>query len=651
MTSKNRLAAHLTAGTAALVLTACTSSNSAAQEKKPIAAPQESKAAAPLEPPSETKPLLLVYPQDKAVIASSSSFLIGSCLPPGELTVNGNPVALNKQGYFAHVVQLAYGTNRFELTYKGSSTVSQLVEIVREKPRQPISPAKFMLAKDSLEPKDDLSYKVGDYLEFACRATPQAQVTVALGRHRIALAPIGALRAVRRQAGKKSVPGSLASINKGLDAAYGQVFQKYPASPPDLYVGLYQIEEGDNFNQEHPLFTLSQGGKSTAIALGTSITVIRQPLIARTVHDDTIVRVIPDGGRLTPLPQGVRLTTDGMRGENIRVLYSGNKHVWIKRDELEFEQPGAPAPQAVARTILVNKDNYGEMVSVPLSQRLPFTVEQSVSPNKLTLKIYGAGAETDWAYQAPVGEGNASVIEDVSFKQPDDHTYEVDIELKGGRQWGYFADYLGNTLNLHIKYPPILASAGDGQTGNRLKGLTICLDPGHGGLEHGAVGPSGVWEKDVNLALALKLRDLLKGEGATVLMTREDDSDVSLNDRVAFAVKRKVDLLVSVHNNALPDGRDPIKEHGTSAYFYHPQSKELARSMKGALAKEMSLPDIGARFQNLALCRPSGMPAVLVEVAFMSNPDEYAKLINPSWQNNAAHSMLGGILNYFNRGN
>lgn len=132
-------------------------------------------------------------------------------------------------------------------------------------------------------------------------------------------------------------------------------------------------------------------------------------------------------------------------------------------------------------------------------------------------------------------------------------------------------------------------------------------------------------------------------------MTREEDIDVSLNDRVAFARDKKVDLLISVHNNALPDGRDPLKEHGTSTYRYHPQSIELARCLKDSMVKELELPDLGARYQNLALCRPTAMQAVLVEVAFMVNPDEYSNLINSQWQNKAARSLVNGLLSYFAR--
>ena len=590
-----------------------------------------------------SKPLLIVYPniEGTAKIAASSSFLIGSTYPGFSLTVNGEKVLTNKEGFFAHVVPLAKGKNKFEVKVfgsDGSQTYNQVVEVAREGGRQSLSLSSFEFAPNSFEPKEDRGLNVGEIIEFAVRATPGSQVHVLMGKKQIALASIASLKS--RKAG-----AAVSGINRGLEAAYGQVFQRHPAAQPDLYVGLYRIEANDQFYQEHPRYVMQKEGKSLTVASPAAITVLRQPQIAHTVHKDTITRVAPDLARLTPLPEGVRLIVDGYQGENIRCRYAPNKHIWIKKEDLSLGDSTGPAPDSVARTIQVKEDSYGETVVIPLNQRLPFLVEQNLKTNHLNVKIYGALADTDWIYQAPDG-GNSKLIENVSWKQPEDGVYQVDIDLTGSRQWGYFADFEDNNLNLHIKYPPRLKPIAE-EAPMRLQGLSICLDPGHGGKETGAIGPSAIREAEINLAIALKFRDLLVAEGATVYMTREGDVDVSLNDRVDFAKAKNVDLLISIHNNALPDGRDPNKEHGTSSYWYHPQSQELAASLKNAEAKELGFPDIGARYQNLALCRPTNMPAVLVEVGFVCNPDEYAKLISPASQQAAAQGMLKGLINYF----
>ncbi len=591
---------------------------------------------------SKDNPIIVVYPRSTEAIAAPSSFIIGAVLPGGSLILSdgktSKPVTLNKDGYFAQVIPLSRGENNFELQYKEAASgqiFAKQLKVNREKLKPGIPSQSLLISPDNLEPKEDRALTAGDIIEFSCRATPDAAVSVELAGKKIKLSTLSSLKA--------QVKGGVApTINRGMEAAYGELFQRYPQQASDLYIGLYRIEASDNFVNAQPRYLLSKDGKSTSLASAVNLSVVRQPLTAFTLHDDTIVRVAPELARLTPLPAGVRVLTDGYQKDNIRCLYRPGKHVWIKREDLQFEPLGAPIPRAVCRTLQVGKDAYGEVVSIPMSQRLPFIVEQQTKPNRLVLKIFGAQADTDWAYQAPPDEREAKLIEDISWKQPDDHTYEIDVALKANRQWGYYLNYSDNTLNLHIKYPPTLAK-GD----KRLSGLKVCVDPGHGGNESGALGPSGINEATINLAIALEFKKELERLGATVYMTRERDVDVSLADRVKFAVDKKVDVLVSVHGNALPDGRDPMKEHGTSTYRYHPQSIELARFIKNAMVRDLNLPDLGERYQNLALCRPTAMPAVLAEVAFVVNPDEYSNMINPDWQAKAGKSLARGLADYF----
>jgi len=621
----------------------------------------------PMAPPSREKPLLVVYPRG-GEIASSSSFVVGSTMPGYQVTINGAPVVVNRQGFFAHVVSLKLGKNSFNVqtTSPEGASVNTVVEAVREKPPATMSDAAGSLAfdKDSLRPKDDQARTTGDIIEFSCRATPGSKVSAILGGHTIPMVCLAEMRGQKQAGANATLKSKLVSsgVNPGLAAAYGQMYQRYPAKRTDSYVGLYKLQPEDHFVDAPLTFKLqkedsvSHTKQETSITAAAKVTALKQPLTAVTVADDTIIRTAPDAGRLTPLPAGVRLLVDGFDGENIRCLYRTGKHVWIKKAALQMEEAGAPAPSSVARTIIVKKDNFGESVVIPLSQRLPFTIEQSLKPNRLILKVYGVSSETDWVYQAPMEDDNAVLVDNVTWKQPDDGTYEVAIDLKNNRQWGFFAEYgqgdNENSLVLHIKNAPHLAplnASGQTTAQGKLAGLSICLDPGHGGAELGAIGPSGIREAQVNLGIALKVRDQLQKEGATVYMTRVDDTDVSLDDRVAMARAKGVDLLISIHNNALPDGRDPIKEHGTSTYYYHPQSQELAQVLKSSMAKGVQLQPIGARYQNLALCRPSAMQAVLVEVGFMVNPDEYALLIDPGFQQRAAAAIKDGLISYFGR--
>jgi N-acetylmuramoyl-L-alanine amidase len=319
-------------------------------------------------------------------------------------------------------------------------------------------------------------------------------------------------------------------------------------------------------------------------------------------------------------------------------------HAWIAKDDLTLESldESGPPPLATVRTINTAADSYGADVSIPMNQRLPFQIEQFLKPNRLVMKVFGVTANTDWVAPLSPNGANGSPLDHVTWRQVADGVYEVTAYLNGPRQWGYYADYQDTTLHLHVKSAPHLTPTGE----KVLSGLNICLDPGHGGDENGAIGCGGMREADLNLGIALKLRDMLQAKGAHVIMTRTGDQVVSLDQRVQIARDNKVDILLSVHNNALPDGRDPAKEHGTSSYWYHPQAIEFARSLKSGEIKATGFEDLATRWQNLALTRPSAMIAALYEVAFVVNPDEYAVLESPAGQEKAAQGLLKGIIDY-----
>jgi N-acetylmuramoyl-L-alanine amidase len=618
-----------------MLLAAC----KATSADKPDAAPGTLSA-----PPQVQRDIRIAYPPNATLIGASSTYIAGA-LPAGkQLTCNGDPVKTNDKGYFAQVVQLKPGPNTFKLAEVGDA--SQIVELTvnREHSVPQISAGKFELSAESAQPHEDRGVVAGDMIQFKVRATPASSVKVQLGRHVIELRAASEIKAVMRH---KALPPN---VNLGLDATYGKVFQRWPSSAPDTYLGFYKVAPDDQFQNIQPRFTLVNGDRSTSVVSQARISTIAQPILAQTRNDDTVVRVGPGAGRITPLAAGVRLLIDGWQGDSLRCIYSPTQHVWIKKDDLVFESENGesgPVPQSVIRTINVLSDNYGASIVMPLTQRLPYQIEQYLKPNRLVIKLYGVTSDTDWITPIVPSAQEKELVERVAWKQVADDVYEATIFLKQSRQWGFKADYDGTTLRLHIKHAPNVVA---GKTSKRLEGLSICLDPGHGGNETGAIGCGGMTEAAINLGIAMKLKDLLEHEGARVVMTRTTNVDVSLGQRVEIANQSDVDILLSVHNNALPDGRDPWAEHGTSSYWYHPQSTELAHALKSGIEHHLAFGDLATRWQNLALTRPTAMLATLTESGFMVNPDEYAILEEPAGQQKAAQGMLDGLIDYLGVG-
>jgi N-acetylmuramoyl-L-alanine amidase len=559
---------------------------------------------------------------------------------------------MNAKGYFAHGVSLQPGDNTFVLTEVDDPGQRREVVIKRDVPPPPISTNVLKISIDTATPDEDTGVSPGDIVQFSVHATPDSRVTIQIGKVTVQLcSPAVVKHALKSKKHSRHGPSVGTNVNLGLDVAYGKMYQKLPSTSSDLYAGFYKVLAGDHWNNVVPKFSLSHGGKTITAQLKAHLTTVPQPILAQTRHDKTIVRVGPNLSRATPLPQDVRVVVDGWHGDQMRCAYSPNYHVWIPKDDLALESANGesgPWPQSTVRTINTLSDDYGADCVIPLSQRLPFQIEQRLKPNTLVLKIFGGIANTDWVTPIVPSEAERELIDHVTFKQASDGVYEVSVELKQSRQWGFFADYNDTSLHLHIKRPPRLVSTAQGQGAKRLDGLVVCIDPGHGGSENGAIGCGGKREADLNLGIALKLRELLDAAGAKVIMTRSTDSLVSLDERVDIANRGKADILLSIHNNALPDGRDPWSEHGTSSYWYHPQAIELARRLKYGVEHVTGFQDLSTRWQNLALTRPSAMVSVLCEIGFVINPDEYAVLEEPVGQEKAAQGLLKGLIDYLN---
>lgn len=593
-----------------------------------------------------SNPVKVIYPTNGSSIASSSTFIVGAAPAGAQIFCNQQKVKLNAKGYFAHVVSLQAGMNKFIITSPEHDDWRQEITIKRDTGRSAISPNNFSLAIDTAQPADDCGVTYGDTIELAVNATPGGEVVASLGSKKILLRPVAGGVSGKGKRRKSVLPSN---VHYGQDAAYGKVFQRQPGSGADLYVGFYKVSPDDHWNAVAPKFTLRKNGKTVSLPAKAKLTVVPQPVLAQTRHDRTIVRAGPGLSRLTPLPEGVRLLVDGWRGEQMRCIYSATQHVWIPKEDLQFEseQESGPAPRSVVRAINLRSDDYGADVIIPLNQRLPFQIEQQMSPNKLTVKVYGVTADTDWV--SPSVEPNTGadgaldeLVDHVTWKQAADDVYEVTILLKPTRQWGFYGAYDKSDLHVHLKFAPQISNAAP----KPLTGLKVCVDPGHGGTETGSMGCGGMREADMNLAIALKFRDKLEAAGSTVTMTRTADSTVSLDERVVTAIKSGCDFLISVHNNALPDGRDPWTEHGTSSYWYHPQAIELAKTMRLSTLRELGFIDLSTRWQNLALTRPSNMVSVLYEVGFMINPDEYAILETAAGQEKAAEGLFQGLQKY-----
>jgi N-acetylmuramoyl-L-alanine amidase len=191
----------------------------------------------------------------------------------------------------------------------------------------------------------------------------------------------------------------------------------------------------------------------------------------------------------------------------------------------------------------------------------------------------------------------------------------------------------------------------------------VVIDPGHGGGETGAVGPGGLRESDLNLAVARLVQDDLESRGVRTVLTRADDYRITLASRAAIATALGADAFVSIHHNAGPDHQQDGP--GTEVY-YQSTGGEPAKRLGGLVYEEtlaaLSAYDISwAAFRDAQvkvrlasdgsdyygiLRRTAGVPGVLAELAYVTNPPEEALLATPEFQAVEAHAVARGILRF-----
>jgi N-acetylmuramoyl-L-alanine amidase len=200
------------------------------------------------------------------------------------------------------------------------------------------------------------------------------------------------------------------------------------------------------------------------------------------------------------------------------------------------------------------------------------------------------------------------------------------------------------TLDLNVTSNEGNVTGGSGMTGKPV----VVLDAGHGGTQSGAVSLTGKLEKDFNLAVIRKVQTLLMQEALVdVVFTRTEDITLGLQDRVNIAEAAKANLFISVHGNSLELGypnRDKI--NGSETYYSRSESLPFAKIMHKHLVAGTGFKDNGVRSKSLHVTRETSMPAVLLEVGYLTNTGNESGMYSEQLQDKLAREIVAGIKEY-----
>ncbi|MEJ7828470.1 MAG: N-acetylmuramoyl-L-alanine amidase [Segetibacter sp.] len=309
------------------------------------------------------------------------------------------------------------------------------------------------------------------------------------------------------------------------------------------------------------------------------------------------------------------------------VRLSKSHTAYINKSDLKSDTSTKLRPFYLTNSWSVKGDEQYDYVNISLEEKLPYKSWMEINPSKIYLDIYGVQSNTNWITQLR----SVKEITNVYFNQLEDDVVRVCIELKHKQNWGYSINYNNKILSVRVRrQPPVL----------KVNKMMIAVDAGHGGSNTGASGiTTKVLEKNFTIRFANELQKYLTRKGAAIIMTRTSDTNVNNVDRVLMLQDAMPDLLISLHLNS--SGNTNVK--GVSTYYKHIGFRPLTTSILHRML-QLNLNEFGniGSF-NFTLNAPTDFPNSLVEIAFLSNPEDEKKILNPRFHKAVAKKIYRGV--------
>lgn len=537
--------------------------------------------------------------KDNNAVTAPRQFLVGSTCKGCTLTINDSTAVVYPTGAFALPVNLREGTNTYRLKTINTDgkTAERNISFTYSLPEKPQPVTTFSIASVETFPEGNLMVQPGDIIRFRVKA----------------------------------MPGGVARVGETL------LYEMPQAPIPGIYQGTYTVKPNDPLITGTGLrVTLKKDAQETNRVTNAIFSMAPSgPLVIKTTGDMPYLEFgLGDdrlgGARMQVLDTAVLLNVSGKIGNEYRVQLAKNLTAYIPAGQTAIMPAGTFPPSSLTSSWRVWGDDKYDYVSIGLAAKLPYRSIQQINPGRIVLDIFGATANTNWITQLQ----NVKEIKNAYYEQVSDDIFRVTIDLVHQQHWGYKIYYNGTNLVVRVKRQPPTPS---------LRGLTITVDAGHGGSNPGAMGPTGVYEKELTLLIARELQNQLVDEGVKVIMTRMTDSYVDNTYRILNNRERDPDLLVSIHLNS---AGNPLDVQGTSTFYKHIGFRPLSTAIYKRML-ELGLKEYGnvGNF-NFALNVPTEYPNVLVETLFLSNPSDEMLVLDPDFRKQMAARIVLGLKDF-----
>lgn len=558
---------------------------------------------------SDGSPVSINTPQNGAYVDSTGTYLIGTCDPGFPLYFNGKPVSVTKSGLFSVYTAISEGENRFVFSQNGTETVHI---INGGKKNTSGGWTGYATLPDfrivSVSPSLKTIVNGGETLSLSVTAPHGAEVTATLGNYTIKLNP---------------------TINPVGKA------ENYK----EIYAGELTLPEVSSLTSLGCIvFNASRNGR-TASLQGAEISVLEKngsfPVSVK--NDDTLLKISPTSWYYDDFkPQASGMTDNAVRLEN--GFYKLRMGGYISASNAEIVSGDVPLAD-VSRMFM----HYTyETTTLRFYTGVNVPVHTAVTGGKFIVTLFNCSSVNPDAY---VFHRSNPLFSDFSVTcDQKTQTVTYSFEMYDAENY-YGCRFLYKDEAVCV----ILTNPVGFERENMLTGKTIVLDAGHGGTDPGALGPvRGFSEKDINLAIVLEAQNRLELAGARVILTRSDDSYVSIDDRMARYNEICPDLAVSVHQNSMDFSADITKIRGLVSLWFADSGRMLAECVSSGISGKIGRLERPVAQQRLAMLRNPKFPASLVEVGFITCVEE-VEVMRKHGVSDAAAGICDAVFNFFTR--
>ena len=537
-------------------------------------------------------------------VSTAQKFIIGSTCKTCTISINNNNVKVYPTGAFVYELTLPEGESQYTISAKSSAgkTISKTVTFNYAIPKAEQPTKTISIERIQTLPEGNLMLKPGDAISFRVKAKSGCTITT-FGNTRFFEMPD--------------------SVRRGMSGIYQG---KYIIQPTDTFINkkftiLLTAQDGTTFIKE----TNANFSVLTSSMSDVYVTKGRLAHLEYGLGEDRL-----GGAKIGYIDSLIPLKIIGKVGSHFKVKLAPSRTAYIPDELVNPLPPGTFTPSSLTGKIKVFNDSTFDIVQIQLFSKLPYQSFHLTDPSKIVVDIFGATSNTNWIDQL----SNLKEVKKVNYEQIADDIFRVYISLNHQQHWGHQIYYSGNNLIVKIKPQP---------KSLLLKDLTIAIDAGHGGTNTGAVGPTGVAEKEITLPIALKLQKMLEKEGAKVIMTRTTETFFDNKERILFYRDSTPDLLLSIHLNS---SADPIHISGTSTFYRYDGFKNLSNAIQKRML-ELGLKDCGNNGSfNFMLNSPIEYPNALIETLYLSNPEEEMKILDPVFQEKLSEKIVLGVKDF-----